>query len=202
MDTTGWCKSSSNRKGKAKKPKAAKKPKSAAPFASKTYSKYGEGLYYKFVAHAAKQKGKRVFYLRYNEHKGPEIERIGGELCFVHPDNKHNKFKMTEKNFTCAMVRGRQDYERARGKQPNMAMKGCGAKEGFHKNVKPNNVTYNAAGEGMAFWKTAAYWGDDKTRGTSGTSTETGWTFLTGATVMGDDDGLAYDKHDCDIADV
>jgi hypothetical protein len=100
------------------------------------------------------------------------------------------------------MVRARQDYERARGKQPNMAKKGCSAKEGFHKNVKPNNVTYNDAGEGMAKWKTAAYWGDDETRGTSGTVNEKGFDFVAGKIVMGDDDGFAYDKHDFDIADV
>jgi len=153
---------------------------SAAPVVSKTYPKYGAALYHKFVAHAEKQKGKRVFYMRYKQHKGPKIERVGGELCFVHPDNPKNKFKVTEKNFTCAMLRTRHDYELARGKQPNMAKKGCSFKEGFHKNVKPNNVTYNAAGEGMAKWKTAAYWGDDETRGTSGTVNEKAFDFITG----------------------
>jgi len=182
--------------------KKVKKPASAAPFASKTYCKYGAALYGKFVAHADKQNTKRVFYVRYKEHKGPKIERVGGELCFVHPDNKKNKFKATAMNFTCGMLRARHDYELARGKQPNMAKKGCGAKEGFHKNVKPNNVTYNAAGEGMARWKTAAYWGDNKTRGTSGTVNEKGYDFIAGKIVMADDDGYAYDKHDCDIADV
>ena len=203
---------------KGGKGKAAAKPKTAAPIktASTRYLLLGGGLYGKLMALAADlPKGKvQVIHLRYHERNGPAItcERTGN-LTFKHPDNKKNEFAVTADNLTSAMQRARHDYELAQGKQPNYKIKGMGAKEGFAKNVEPNNVAYSDTGEIMHKWKSATYWGDNDKRGTSGTVNEIGFDFKT-KTIKGSKEGTikmetgkggfsfseSYDKHDFNIA--
>ena len=77
-----------------------------------------------------------------------------------------------------------------------------GAKEGFHKNVEPNNPHYDKDGEVMAKWTMSIYWGTDDSRCMSGTVNEYGYDFSNGKTIMTADDGYAYSKEDFGIEDV
>ena len=186
--------------GRASSP--AKKSGKKKTFSS-TYHKYSGGLQDALKKHAGLKQRAKTFHLRYKGFKGPKIVRCAdGKLCFEHPDNTKNKIEMTPETFASAMARARQDYELARGKQPNARMKGMGAKDGFHKNVEANNAAYSPDSDTMHKWTSAIYWGTDESRGMSGTVNERGFDFMTGKTVMGDEDGLAYWKHDFGVEDV
>ena len=172
-------------------------------FRSSYGSPYAFGLLGSFNAHAESKKSAKVFYLRYKSFKGVKIlRRAGGKLCFEHPDNPKNLLEVTPETFASAMARVRQDYELARGKQPNARMKGKSAKDGFHKNVAANNDAYSPDGKDMHKWTSATYWGTDESRGTSGTVNEAGYDFMTGKTVLCDEDGAAFDKRDFGIEDM
>jgi hypothetical protein len=170
---------------------------------SANYTKYSGGLQGAFLKHADQKKRAKTFFIRFKEEKGPKIvRRADGKLCFEHPDNKKNLIEVTTETFASAMARARQDYELSRGKQPNSRMKDMGAKEGFHKDVEANNAAYDPDGQNMHKWTSAIYWGTDESRGTSGTVNESGFGFITNKTVMGDEDGAAYDKRDFGVDDV
>ena len=76
-----------------------------------------------------------------------------------------------------------------------------GAKEGFHKNVEPNNPHYNKDSKVMAKWTMSIYWGTDDSRCMSGTVNEYCYDFSNGKSVMTVDDDYAYSKEDFWIED-
>ena len=166
------------------------------------YQEYANGLQGSLLFHAEKKQSAKVFYLRFKGFKGVKILRRADGFVFEHPDNPKNLIEFTPETFKSAMARTRQDFELSRGKQPNARMKGVGAKDGFHKNVAPNNDAYSLDGKDMNKWTTSIYWGDNESRGTSGTVNEAGYDFLTGKTVLGDEDGAAFDKRDYGIEDM
>jgi hypothetical protein len=166
------------------------------------YHEYATGMQGKFHAHAENKKSAKVFYLRFKGFKGVKIMRRTDGFVFEHPDNKKNLIEMTNETFASAMARARQGFELARGKQPNSRMKGKSAKEGFHKNVKANNDAYDPDGDIMNQWTKSIYWGTNESRGTSGTVNESGFDFIQGKTVLGDEDGAAFDKRDFGIEDM
>ena len=127
--------------------------KSSPQHGSKNYMCYGTSLYGRFLKQTStgKMASKKTFHLRYKERNGPKaVRETDGKLYWIHPDNESNKYLVTEENFADAMKRCRHDYELARNKQPNARIPGMGAKEGFLKNVEPNNPHYDKDGEVMA----------------------------------------------------
>ena len=119
-----------------------------------------------------------------------------------HPDNPENLIEVTPETFKSAMARTRQDYELSHGKQPNARMEGMSAKGGFHKKVMANNGTCDPNGKDMNKWTQSVHWCTNESSGTPCTANGAGYEFLTGKTVLGGDDGAAFDKRGCGIADM
>ena len=59
-----------------------------------------------------------------------------------------------------------------------------------------NNDTCDPNGKGMNKWAQSFCWCTNKSSGTLGTANGAGYDFLTGKTVLGDEDGAAFDKRD------